>query len=79
MYAVYKLSADELDGSFLETLKSLFKGRQIEIAISEVATNSEDETAHLLESPANRQRLLHAVENIARGRDLVTVDLDELQ
>lgn len=79
MYAVYKMRADELDGSFLEKLKSLFKDREIEIAVSEADASGEDETAYLLESPANRERLLRAIENIANDRDLVTVDLDRLR
>lgn len=78
MYAVYKLRADELDDSFLETLKNLFKNREIEIAVSEASTSTEDETDYLLKSPANRNRLLQAIENIAEDRNLVTVDLDEL-
>lgn len=78
MYAVYKLRADELDESFLETLKNLFKNREIEIAVSEASTSTEDETDYLLKSPANRNRLLQAIENIAEDRNLVTVDLDEL-
>ncbi len=68
MYAIYRLRADELDGSFLDTLKSLFKDREIEIAVSEAATDGDDETAYLLKSPANRERLLRAIENIAHDR-----------
>jgi antitoxin YefM len=79
MYAVYKMRVNELDGSFLENLKNLFKDREIEIAVSEVGASAEDETAYLLDSPANRRRLLRAIENIAQGRNLVAVDLDELQ
>jgi antitoxin YefM len=72
MYALYKLRADELDQRFLETLKSQFQDREIEIAVSEVADNTEDETTYLLRSPANRERLLRAIDNVAQGRDLVT-------
>lgn len=79
MYAVYKMRADELDGSFLETLRNLFKDREIEIAVSEAGESAEDETAYLLGSRANRQRLLQAIENIVHDRDLVAVDLDKLQ
>jgi antitoxin YefM len=79
MYAVYKMRADELDASFLETLRSLFKDREIEIAVSEAPERAEDETDYLLKSPANRARLLQAIENVAQGRDVVSVDLDKLQ
>ena len=36
--------------------------------------NTQDETAYLLKSPANRKRLLQAIENVARGDSLVAVD-----
>jgi len=67
MYAVYKLRAEELDQRFLDTIKSQFQDREIEIAVCEVAENAEDETAYLFRSPANRERLLRAIENVAQG------------
>ena len=76
MYAHYKLKANELDVTFLETLRNLFEDRQIEISVCETADLEEDETAYLLRSPANRERLLKAIENVAREENLVTVDLD---
>jgi antitoxin YefM len=78
MYAVYKLRAEELDQRFLDTLKSQFQDREIEIAVSEVAESSEDETAYLLRSPANRERLLRAIENVAQGKNLVVIDPGDL-
>ncbi|HYX23307.1 MAG TPA: hypothetical protein VFC23_04075 [Thermoanaerobaculia bacterium] len=70
MYTIYKLRADELDQRFLETLKHQFQDREIEIVVSEAAEVSEDETAYLLRSPANRERLLKAIENVAKGQNL---------
>ena len=78
MYALYKLRADELDQRFLDSLKNQFQDREIEIAVSEVADSTEDETAYLLRSPANRERLLRAIDNVAQGRELKAVELDEL-
>lgn len=78
MYALYKLRADELDQRFLDTLKSQFQDREIEISVCETADSTEDETAYLLRSPANRERLLRAIDNVAQGRDLKVVDLDDL-
>ncbi|MEA2559401.1 MAG: antitoxin YefM [Acidobacteriota bacterium] len=78
MYALYKLRADELDQRFLDTLKSQFRDREIEIAVSEAVDSTEDETAYLLRSPANRERLLRAIDNVAQGLDLETVELDDL-
>ncbi len=79
MYTVYRINADELDNKFLKALKALFKNKEIEISVCETAQGEEDETAYLLKSPANRARLLKAIENVAQGRNLVTVSLDELQ
>jgi antitoxin YefM len=78
MYAVYKLRAEELDQRFLDTLKSQFQDREIEIAVSEVAESAEEETAYLLRSPANRERLLRAIENVAQGQNLVVIDPGDL-
>jgi len=53
-------------------------GKEIEIVVSEAPQSEEDETAYLLRSPANRDRLLKAIENVAQQRNLVPVKLDEL-
>lgn len=79
MYTIYRMNADELDSRFLKALKAMFKNKEIEIAVCETAQGEEDETAYLLRSPANRERLLKALENVSLGRNLVTVQLDELQ
>ena len=44
----------------------------------EALANLEDETAYLLRSPANWEWLLKAIENVAEGRDLIVVDLNDL-
>jgi antitoxin YefM len=79
MYTLYRINANELDSRFIRALKALFKNKEIEIAVCEVSEIEEDETAYLLKSPANRERLLAAIENVAHDRNLVTVNLDELQ
>lgn len=78
MYAIYKLRADELNQRFLDTLKQQFQDREIEISVTEAGDSAEDETAYLLRSPANRERLMKAIENVAHGRDLEVVDPDDL-
>jgi antitoxin YefM len=57
----------------------MFKDKDIEIVVSDAAQSGEDETAYLLKSPANRERLLKAIENVAHERNLVTINLDDLQ
>ena len=79
MYMIYKMNAGELDSRFLKALKAMFKDKDIEIVVSEAAQSEEDETAYLLRSPANRERLLKAIENVAHDRNLVTINIDDLQ
>ena len=69
MHTIYRLNADELDSKFLDSLKSMFGHKQIEIAVSEA-----DETDYLLRAPANRERLLQAATDVDAGRNLVTPD-----
>ena len=71
MYTVYRLNANELDSKFLKSLKFLFKDKEIEIAVCETVETAEDETTYLLRSPANRERLMQALENVAQQRNLV--------
>ena len=47
--------------------------------MSEAGQVEEDETAYLLRSSANRERLLKAIDNVARNQNLVTVGLDEVE
>jgi hypothetical protein len=77
MYTTYRMKTDELDDAFLVSLKALFKGKTIEIAVCEADEESKDETAYLLRDPANRQRLMDAIENVRQGRT-VSVDLSAL-
>jgi antitoxin YefM len=78
MYTIYKTNANDLDSSFIKALKAMFKNKEIEIAVCEVTEIGEDETAYLLKSPANRERLLEAIENVDKDRNLVTVKADQL-
>ncbi|MCK6626590.1 MAG: hypothetical protein L6R45_15605 [Anaerolineae bacterium] len=74
MYSIYRLNANELDAEFVEGLKTLFKDKEIEIAVYEV-----DETDYLTRSEANKKRLLAAMKNVEQKRDLVEVNLADLQ
>ena len=72
MISTYRMNAADLDNTFIDALKTLFRDKEIEIVVSEV-----DETAYLLQSPANRQRLLQAIENVNSGANLVPVEIDD--
>jgi antitoxin YefM len=73
------MNAAELDSRFLKALKAMFKDKDIEIVVCEAAQSEEDETAYLLRSPANRNRLLKAIEDVAHDRNLMTINLEDLQ
>ena len=79
MYMTYRMNAAELDSRFLRALKAMFKDKDIEIVICEAAQNEEDETACLLRSPVNRERLLKAIENVTHDRNLISINLEDLQ
>ena len=66
---IYHVNADELDTSFLESLKTAFRHKQVQLAVREA-----DETASLLHSPINRERLLRAVSDVENNRNIVEPD-----
>jgi antitoxin YefM len=76
MSTVYRVKASEIDGAFLEKIKATFGNKEIEIVVSEL---NQDETEYLFKSEANKNRLLTAVENIKAQKNLVEVNLEDLQ
>lgn len=74
MYTIYQLKANELDEKFLVALKAMFKDKEIEIAVYE-----RDETAYLLRSPANRERLLNAAREVEQTRNIITPEQEQFQ
>ena len=74
MHTIYQVNADELDQSFLDALKAMFKNKEIEIVVYE-----RDETAYLLRSPANREHLLNAIRDVEHGQNLVTPAPEQFQ
>ncbi len=77
MYTLYKINADDLNENFIASIKAQFQHKDIEIAICETAETGQDETDYLLTHPANKARLLEALDNVKKGH-CVTVDLDSL-
>lgn len=56
MYSIYRLNAGELDSRFIESLKALFRGKEIEIIISEV------EEPEYQENDRKKRSVLQAIE-----------------
>jgi len=74
MESSFRLNARDLDQKFLESLKTLFQDKEIEIIVYDV-----DETAYLSKSEANRQSLLQAIKNVENGTNLIEVNIEELE
>ena len=79
MQTVFHVYSEELDSEFLTSLKALFKNKKLTITVQEnMAEDEDDETAYLLRSPANRDRLMRAIANVNSGKNLITVTPEEL-
>ena len=74
MLTTYTIKADELPGNFVDIVKESYKGKKIEITISEY-----NETDYLLQSPKNKDILLKSVKNIKNRKNLIEVTLKELE
>lgn len=74
MQTIYQINADELDQKILESIKVLFRNKEIEIVVSE-----RDETAYLLRSPANRELLLNAVRDVEEDRNIIVPNQEQFQ
>jgi hypothetical protein len=83
MYSVYRLRADDLDERFLLSLKALFTGKEVEIAVCDVDEDSTepetDTTTYLLSDPKRREYLLQAMEDIRYGRNIIVPDQEQFQ
>lgn len=66
MVSSFTLRTDELNVSFIETIKKLFAGREIEIIVQDVQTD----TDYLLKSPKNRKHLLQSISSLENGQKL---------
>ena len=57
MEAIYKLKANEINENLLDTIKKLFKGKEITITVS----SEPDETSYLTMNPANEKHLMESM------------------
>lgn len=66
------LDFDELNSSFIERLKLLFKNSKApRVTIVLEDESDEDETTYLLKSEANRVRLMQSLENARQGNTIM--------
>lgn len=57
MEAIYKLKANEVSTNLIDTIKILFKGKEITITVS----SEPDETTYLTMNPANKKHLMESI------------------
>jgi hypothetical protein len=77
MYTLYKINTDELNEKFISAIKAQFPHQTIEIAISDLAQQQDDETSYLLKDPENKIRLLAAIKNVEQ-QQYINVEIDSL-
>ncbi len=74
MTTTYRLNTDELTMEVLNSIKSAFKNKTIDIVVTEVA----DETGYLLSSDANKAAIYQSIQEIEDGKG-ITFSVQELQ
>ncbi len=77
MTTTFHVNETEINTRFLDALKLMFKNQNLTITVE--ADDDDDTTAHLLSSPANRERLLRSIENVETGFSLSDLDLDDFK
>jgi hypothetical protein len=76
MDTLVRMNAEEINMSFIDFIKTSFKGKKIALHIYE---ENPDETEFLLQSNANKKRLYESIENVKNNINLKEIDFSDLQ
>ena len=76
MDTLVRMNAEEINLSFIEFIKSSFKGKKIAVHIYE---EDIDETGFLLQSNANAKRLYESIENVKDKSNLKEFSFSDLE
>ena len=74
-YSTFHLNADDMNDSIVQSIKALYKGKKIELVVSEEI----DETSYLLSSDANKDFLLNAIKDVEKDENLVLIDIENIK
>lgn len=74
MFATYTLSKDELNEVFLHNLKNFGNSDKLMISVEDY-----DETEYLMKSTANRDFLLRGIKNVEEGKNLISINIQEIE
>jgi|GEM_PF-423784 len=74
MISTYILPASKLDNRVIKDIHGQFNGKIIKITVTEC-----DETEYLLSNKANRKRLQQSLDDANNRRNLIEVDLNDLE
>lgn len=69
MQASFTLDSNELDHSFVDKLREMFKNKRIELLVTET-----DDTKHLSASAVNKESITTAIANIESAQNLTVAD-----
>jgi len=69
MQANFILDSNELNSSFIDKLREMFKDKRIELVVTE-----SDETDYLCACDVNKEFVTTAIANIESGKNLVEAD-----
>jgi antitoxin YefM len=74
MITTYRLNEKELSDEIIDSIKKTFKGKEIEIIVSEVV----DDTEYLLSTDSNKKYIYKSIEDLEKGKG-IPMTLAELQ
>jgi hypothetical protein len=77
MDTLVRTSADEINNSLIDFIKSSFKGKKIAVHIYE--EDEVDETAYLLNDPQAKKRLLESVKNVKDSVNLKEYSIRDIE
>jgi predicted metal-dependent enzyme (double-stranded beta helix superfamily) len=76
MYTLVRMNAEEINMSFIDFIKTSFKGKKIALHIYE---EDIDETEFLLKSHVNEKRLYQSIDNVKNNINLKEINFSDLQ